>query len=66
MIIVDKLDIEELSIERVMDVNQYEGAGGVIISVDGRIANNFAVLLAEKGVHILGTSAKNIEELKIL
>jgi carbamoyl-phosphate synthase/aspartate carbamoyltransferase len=57
----DRLYFEELSIERVMDVYEHEGAAGVIVSVGGQIPNNLAGPLAERGVHILGTSAKNIE-----
>jgi len=57
----DRLYFEELSLERVMDIYEHEGAGGVIVSVGGQIPNNLAGPLAEVGVHILGTSAKNIE-----
>lgn len=57
----DKLYFEELSLERVLDIYELEGAYGVIVSVGGQIPNNLAAPLAESGVEILGTAANDID-----
>lgn len=57
----DRLYFEEMSLERVLDIYEREGAAGVVVSVGGQIPNNLAGPLAESGVHILGTSARDIE-----
>ena len=57
----DRLYFEELSLERVLDIYQREHASGVIVSVGGQIPNNLAGPLAESGVNIFGTHAKDIE-----
>ena len=57
----DRLYFDELSYERVMDIIELENPHGVIVSVGGQIPNNLAVKLDNAGVHILGTSAKSID-----
>ena len=57
----DRLYFEEMSLERVLDIYEMEGAAGVIVSVGGQIPNNLAGPLADSGAHILGTAARNIE-----
>jgi carbamoyl-phosphate synthase large subunit len=57
----DRLYFEELTYERVMDIVDLEQPRGIIVSMGGQIPNNLAPRLAEKGVHILGTSAKSID-----
>lgn len=57
----DRLYFEELSVERVLDIYEREGAVGVIVSVGGQIPNNLADPLSQSGVNILGTSARDIE-----
>mmetsp|Transcript_63572 Transcript_63572/g.74453 ORF Transcript_63572/g.74453 Transcript_63572/m.74453 type:complete len:1514 (-) Transcript_63572:435-4976(-) len=57
----DRLYFEELSLERVLDIYEREGVGGVVVSVGGQIPNNLSLPLSENGVNILGTSATNIE-----
>ena len=57
----DRLYFEEMSLERVLDIYEREGAAGVVVSVGGQIPNNLAGPLAESGAHILGTSARDIE-----
>jgi len=57
----NRLYFEELTYERVMDIIDIEQPRGVIVSTGGQIPNNLAPRLAEKGVHILGTSAKSID-----
>lgn len=57
----DRLYFEELSLERVMDIYEREGAAGVVVSVGGQIPNNLADPLASMGARILGTQAQDIE-----
>jgi len=57
----DRLYFEELSLERVLDVYEFEQAAGVIVSVGGQIPNNLAKPLSQQGVHILGTAAEDID-----
>ena len=57
----DRLYFEELSLERVLDIYESEGAYGVVVSVGGQIPNNLAGPLANNGVNVLGTSARDIE-----
>ena len=57
----DRLYFEELSLERVLDIYEIEGAKGVIVSVGGQIPNNLALPLHKHAVRILGTSAESID-----
>ncbi len=57
----DRLYFDELSFERVMDILELESPHGVILSVGGQIPNNLATRLDERGVNILGTTAKSID-----
>ena len=57
----DRLYFEELSLERVLDIYEREHPYGLVVSVGGQIPNNLAGPLAECGVNILGTSARDIE-----
>lgn len=57
----DLLYFEEISIERVLDIYEREGAAGVVVSVGGQIPNNLAGPLSQHGVNILGTDARDIE-----
>jgi carbamoyl-phosphate synthase large subunit len=41
----DRLYFEELSFERVMDIYEWESAGGVVVSVGGQIPQNLAMPL---------------------
>ncbi|MBL4694645.1 carbamoyl-phosphate synthase (glutamine-hydrolyzing) large subunit [Candidatus Gracilibacteria bacterium] len=60
--ICDKLYFDELSLERVLDICEFEeGVVGVIVSTGGQIANNLAMKLHKAGVKILGTSPENID-----
>ena len=54
----DRLYFDELTFERVMDL---ENPHGVIVSTGGQIPNNLAMRLDEQHVNILGTSAKSID-----
>ncbi|NXS63689.1 CPSM synthase, partial [Brachypteracias leptosomus] len=57
----DRLYFEELSLERILDIYQYEGCSGCIISVGGQIPNNLAVPLHQSGVKVLGTDPLQID-----
>ncbi len=57
----DRLYFDELTFERVMDILELENPHGVIVSTGGQIPNNLAMRLDEQDVHILGTSAKSID-----
>jgi len=57
----DRLYFEELSKERVLDIYERDNYEGVVVSVGGQIPNGLAIPLAKSGVHILGTSAKMID-----
>lgn len=56
----DRLYFEELSLERVLDIVDYEHPEGVMVSVGGQIPNNLALPLKHNGVPILGTDPDNI------
>jgi len=56
-----RLYFEELSLERVLDIVEFEKPEGVIISTGGQIPNNLSLPLHQVGVKILGTSPDNID-----
>ena len=58
----DRLYFEQLTLERVRDIADFERAEGIIVSVGGQIANNLALPLAQRGYQLLGTSAKSIDQ----
>jgi len=57
----DQLYFDEITRERVLDVYEFEGAEGVVVSMGGQIPNNLAMPLARAGAKILGTSADSID-----
>ena len=57
----DRLYFDELTFERVMDIQEMENPKGVIVSVGGQIPNNLAMKLYRQNVPILGTSALKID-----
>ncbi len=59
--ICDKLYFEEMTLERILDINEKENPEGVIVSMGGQIPNNLSVKLNNNGVKILGTSADQID-----
>ena len=59
--ISDRLYFEELSLERVLDIVDFEGPQGVIVSMGGQTPNNLATALHTAKVPILGTSPKDID-----
>ena len=57
----DRLYFEELTLERMRDIADFESPGGVIVSVGGQIANNLALALDASGYPIMGTSPQSID-----
>lgn len=60
--ISNRLYFEDLSFETVSDIFEFEFSYGLIISVGGQRPNNLAQKLSHEGFHILGTTAKNIDQ----
>lgn len=58
----DRLYFEELTLERVRDIADFENPKGIIVSVGGQIANNLAFPLAQAKYRILGTPASQIDQ----
>lgn len=58
----DRLYFEELTLERVSDIADFERVKGMIVSVGGQIANNLAIPLAARDYPILGTSVDCIDQ----
>ncbi|HRH24115.1 MAG TPA: carbamoyl-phosphate synthase (glutamine-hydrolyzing) large subunit, partial [Candidatus Paceibacterota bacterium] len=56
----DRLYFEELSLERVLDIHDFENPSGTIVSTGGQIPNNLALPLSDNGVKVLGTNPKDI------
>jgi len=59
--ICDRLYFDEISLETVLDLYEYERPDGVVVSMGGQIPNNLAIRLARAGVQILGTSPDSID-----
>lgn len=57
----DRLYFEELSLERVLDIVDFEAPKGVVVSTGGQIPQNLALPLYKAGVKVLGTSPKDID-----
>ncbi len=58
----DRLYFEQLTLERVQDIADFEKPAGIVVSVGGQIANNLALPLAKAGYQLLGTAAKFIDQ----
>ncbi len=58
----DRLYFEELSLERILDIVDFEKPKGVVISTGGQIPNNLALPLQRNRVKVLGTSPTNIDK----
>ncbi|HUC20466.1 MAG TPA: ATP-grasp domain-containing protein, partial [Candidatus Polarisedimenticolaceae bacterium] len=57
----NRLYFEELTLERMQDIADFEQPHGVVVSVGGQIANNLALPLAQAGYPILGTPPDQID-----
>ncbi len=58
----DRLYFDELSLERVLDIVEFENPDGVVISTGGQIPNNLALKLHTHSVPIFGTSPVDINK----
>lgn len=56
----ERLIFDEISLETVLELVDFENPQGVMVSMGGQTANNLALGLAETGVHLMGTSAQSI------
>jgi len=57
----DRLYFDELTEEAVRDICDIEHPFGVVVSVGGQIPNNLALPLSRAGIHLLGTTAEDID-----
>ncbi|MDP3741905.1 MAG: carbamoyl-phosphate synthase (glutamine-hydrolyzing) large subunit, partial [Candidatus Micrarchaeota archaeon] len=57
----DRLYFEEITLERLLDIYEFENPTGVIVSMGGQTPNTLAVKLANAGVKLLGTSPQSID-----
>jgi carbamoyl-phosphate synthase large subunit len=57
----DRLYFEELTLERLRDIADFENPHGIVVSVGGQIANNLALPLYKHGYPILGTPPLQID-----
>lgn len=60
--ICDRLYFEELTLERVLDIADFEKPTGIVTAVGGQTANNLTPKLAQNGIKIIGTSFDNIDK----
>ncbi len=58
----DRLYFEELTLERIQDIADFENPKGLVVSVGGQISNNLAFPLHKAGYPILGTPAPSIDQ----
>lgn len=59
--VCDKLYFDEISLERVLDIYEFENPNGVIVSMGGQVASNLVMRLHQSKVKILGTEPKYID-----
>jgi len=59
--ICTRLYFEELTQERILDIAEFENPKGIITCVGGQTANNLTPGLADHGIHIMGTSAYDVD-----
>jgi carbamoyl-phosphate synthase large subunit len=57
----DRLYFEEITLERVRDIHDFESFGGVVTCVGSQLAQNLTPLLHMCGVPILGTASESID-----
>jgi carbamoyl-phosphate synthase large subunit len=60
--ICSRLYFEELTLERIMDIAEFENTKGIVTCVGGQTANNLTTDLAKNGIKILGTSAADVDK----
>ncbi len=57
----DRLYFEEITLERVLDIADFEHPRGVLVSFGGQTANNLALPLSKNKVKIIGAPAASID-----
>lgn len=57
----DCLYFDEMTLERVLDICEFEKIDGVVASMGGQLPNRLALPLARAGVRLLGHSAETID-----
>ena len=57
----DRLYFDELTLERILDIYEFENPYGMMLSVGGQTPNTLAPLLAKHRVRLLGTAAADID-----
>ncbi|MCO4781567.1 MAG: carbamoyl-phosphate synthase (glutamine-hydrolyzing) large subunit [Candidatus Cloacimonetes bacterium] len=57
----DRLYFEELSLEKILDIVDFENPFGVIISMSGQVGNNLSNQLQKAGIKVLGTDNSSIQ-----
>lgn len=60
--ICDRLYFEELTLERILDIADFEKPAGIVTAVGGQTANNLTPKLAKNGIKIIGTAYENIDK----
>lgn len=58
----DRLYFEQLTLERVSDIAQFENLSGIVVSVGGQVANNLVNPLDQMGFKIFGTTPQDIHK----
>jgi carbamoyl-phosphate synthase large subunit len=59
--ICNRLYFEELTLERILDIADFEKPTGIVTAVGGQTANNLTPKLAQNGIKIVGTSFEYID-----
>ncbi|MDR2404386.1 MAG: carbamoyl-phosphate synthase (glutamine-hydrolyzing) large subunit [Spirochaetaceae bacterium] len=59
--VCDRLYFEELSLERILDIYEWERPDGIILSMGGQIPNNLSTELYAAGALIYGTVPQSID-----
>jgi carbamoyl-phosphate synthase large subunit len=59
--ICSRLYFEELTLERILDIADFENPKGIVTCVGGQTANNLTLGLAKNGINIMGTSADDVD-----
>jgi len=59
--ICSRLYFEELTLERILDIAEFENPKGIVTCVGGQTANNLTLDLAKNGINIIGTAADDID-----
>lgn len=57
----NRLYFEEITLERILDIHDYESPQGVITSMGGQLPNSLADKLSSAGIKLLGHSAKTVD-----